>query len=1443
MADSELLETQYSHTLANNREVRRAIKQIVRAHDAKWPQQVTTEMIHWLLHSTTLVSLMCLVLYIVSLFFPSTGDRTTTRIIVETCIFLGLILMSFLVRLRLAWLDHTAAVTPVKLLLHTFKEADTKMIEDVTSFLTISQVQQIVTRSIYRRSAQYQREHLSPLNRILRLIHDRVVFGLVASLVISLIAAIVRVSVQSGPVRGQWHVIFFEQKIYIVLPLLEFVTPLVFFIVSSIQNARVLALFQTQEVTQTKVKAEDLNPWSPGDRGNGSPKSDGDDSSSELSSESSVSSSSSALSSSSSTDDSLSNSSSDSSDYGKYSVPVNSLGDLEAGHHSKATLPIPRRMACSALTRDYFYRIIRGDESLGSLPRNSAADILANVTMLACVDQRPVREPHPFAEKVLLMGRMHSRSSSLATNASKHNLQDASEAAAHNAVFTYDRIPKLHRGATGLPIILHVQPKSTTELEFVDPEWRIFMNALKPLGLNCMLNGAFAETQHDMDLSDFDEGLRKLAKAIGFSDGSILAYDFILELRSDTTRLKNAPKSSVSRRPSHGSGMSHHNPRDAQSAPAEETELTTVPEATEPSSLSSNDEDNDSEIPYKQVDLHPTSQLHEPSPSVAEAPSASLASSLARDSSPSPSDHSSMSKQSNDSDEFVADRPSAAEKDKNSVDPKAGDSADSSGTKPELMPAKGSPSRESSDATLEPVHSKASEARNMEPSGSSSIVFETPSPEGQSSQTPTGDSSDAPSSGADPSFTPSPANGSGMDTPGLGMSGDDHRSAKEQQEPMQAHPMSEKATYLVVRNNASSKLELLTTGDPLVVLSHCTQYWNGFEIKKLTKVDRRNIRQVHRHWAHHQSFLCVGHSYRPVPTDYYKAVLAASALQAHQNSSGAPKSLKGSLTRQDRTRSVSSYDSEEFLDLDEIKNDQIWIGLVGLRHQPKPVAPLFVDHLDHSHIRFVYFSEENEQHSKAFADKLGLETGWNSCITLKDRPPVESETPEESIQKLPVGISNVRDHLIDIDNVPLLVRLFVDSTASNKAQMIQIAEEFGEVCFSMGTLADSDNQQAFLESSLSFGLLPDAAKQETDALQSRSETDSLSSSDDFDDDSSTASHHRTKSPPKSPELHHHHHSKAKTSANAFLLEQLSSGALVTDILRLSCHFVSKKPQSFVDIVELLTLGRRLEQQTLMFAWLFIFAHAALNIHQLISSICFVTVSLTGLQIYLLGFVIIPLQAFSLLWSPRPSGLSTLISEKNTKKHTPRVIRYSIYALIRMLPLILVALAIFVWTLWWTWTPYNSPPSADISKIRYIFGATEGVKGYNPYTDPKFLDALSFSQNMSLFALTLYIVAASTSCIHRTESLLVVSPKHHVRWMMASGISLLLAIIYFLISEHARLTLFTKIHPYMYILLFGWVPCQILLDELVKRHTRAHYKRTQDILKLDYNTKLGMYSPI
>ncbi|RWS28155.1 uncharacterized protein B4U80_10848 [Leptotrombidium deliense] len=74
--------------------------------------------------------------------------------------------------------------------------------------------------------------------------------------------------------------------------------------------------------------------------------------------------------------------------------------------------------------------------------------------------------------------------------------------------------------------------------------------------------------------------------------------------------------------------------------------------------------------------------------------------------------------------------------------------------------------------------------------------------------------------------------------------------------------------------------------------------------------------------------------------------------------------------------------------------------------------------------------------------------------------------------KLPKGIENIRPHLENIDNVPLLVSLFTDCTPETTGEMINIMQENGEIVCVLGSSANIYNIPIFLQADASIGIEP-----------------------------------------------------------------------------------------------------------------------------------------------------------------------------------------------------------------------------------------------------------------------------------------------------------------------------------------------------------------------------------
>ena len=97
---------------------------------------------------------------------------------------------------------------------------------------------------------------------------------------------------------------------------------------------------------------------------------------------------------------------------------------------------------------------------------------------------------------------------------------------------------------------------------------------------------------------------------------------------------------------------------------------------------------------------------------------------------------------------------------------------------------------------------------------------------------------------------------------------------------------------------------------------------------------------------------------------------------------------------------------------------------------------------------------------------MGLETDWNSCILLSS-PGDENSSCDGYLEshdikaRLPRGIEGIRDHLQDVDDIPLHVSLFAECTPEANLEMIKIFQEYGEVVCCIGSALNSFNTDAF----------------------------------------------------------------------------------------------------------------------------------------------------------------------------------------------------------------------------------------------------------------------------------------------------------------------------------------------------------------------------------------------
>lgn len=160
-----------------------------------------------------------------------------------------------------------------------------------------------------------------------------------------------------------------------------------------------------------------------------------------------------------------------------------------------------------------------------------------------------------------------------------------------------------------------------------------------------------------------------------------------------------------------------------------------------------------------------------------------------------------------------------------------------------------------------------------------------------------------------------------------------------------------------------------------------------------------------------------------------------------------------------------------------VLKNQIFLGLLGSSVNPRKYIAQLIEEYENAGVRFVYFSARNMRRTKEVASEMGIDVSWNSAISL--HPLDEKEDHEYHKNKygeddfnarLPHGVEAVVRHLEDVDNVPLLVRLYTNATKRSTNDMIQIFHENSDTVLTVGLAHASHNNEIFTTSSVAIGI-------------------------------------------------------------------------------------------------------------------------------------------------------------------------------------------------------------------------------------------------------------------------------------------------------------------------------------------------------------------------------------
>uniref|UniRef100_A0A8C7JNB9 Transmembrane protein 94 n=1 Tax=Oncorhynchus kisutch TaxID=8019 RepID=A0A8C7JNB9_ONCKI len=634
---------------------------------------------------------------------------------------------------------------------------------------------------------------------------------------------------------------------------------------------------------------------------------------------------------------------------------------------------------------------------------------------------------------------------------------------------------------------------------------------------------------------------------------------------------------------------------------------------------------------------------------------------------------------------------------------------------------------------------------------------------------------------------------------------------------------------LFIRDSSSNNVQMLSHGSADLILEACTDVWDGSDIYPLSGSDRKKVLDFYQRAC--LSGYCSAFAYKPMQVSLSNQLNGKCVeLAPGPNLFSGVELPSTTPIKYDSRR--NSWSSDEGIGEGVEKDDcvqalsgQIFMGMVSSQFQARLDTVRLIDALVTACIRFVYFSMEDELRSKVFAEKMGLETGWNCHISLtpnRDSPcdgapnspgqdslhddlhqdsRDEAEGPllpeEETADvpsfledcnraKLPRGIHQVRPHLKNIDNVPLLVPLFTDCTPETMCEMIKIMQENREVTCCLGSSANFRNSCLFLQSDLSIALDP--------LYPSRCSWETFG--------------------------------YATGAGLNGEVEGLSPLSLSGQLNTLACSVTFHQGES-VSMVKLIEQAR----------------HTTYGIRK---SFLFL------LQCHIVCFpaVVCPLLSVSFLGKPPESSVMNVATGKNQDAIPRKTQNYFLGCFLLRFGLTVCAYLLgFGFTLHEVCLRANNLTMAEnttisCSDILRVSSAQDA-----PHWFRELSNGLLLTQKVMAGFLALHTVVISLSYVHRSQPLWKKNPFSNTWWCLTVPVVLLGQLVQATVDYQlwqdrlAHLTFDLKDIPmlaWLFVSLSSLVV--VLLNEAVKLHeirVRVRYQKRQ---KLQFETKLGMNSP-
>ncbi|XP_027197500.2 transmembrane protein 94-like protein l(2)k05819 isoform X3 [Dermatophagoides pteronyssinus] len=407
--------------------------------------------------------------------------------------------------------------------------------------------------------------------------------------------------------------------------------------------------------------------------------------------------------------------------------------------------------------------------------------------------------------------------------------------------------------------------------------------------------------------------------------------------------------------------------------------------------------------------------------------------------------------------------------------------------------------------------------------------------------------------------------------------------------------------------------------------------------------------------------------------------------------------------------------------------------------------------------------------------------------------------------KLPKGIDNIRPHLENVDNVPLLVSLFTDCTPEATKEMIKIMQEYDEVVCVIGSMANESNMPIFMQADASIGIDPMYP-------------------------------HVCKTEPVRP-------IDRIPVPNEFQFIYTPT-QLANELIALPCSMTMERHNAIIFYYLILIARDYMMRMRNVFQF-FLSSCLSISLAQMITSLLFLPPLISPGIVLWLSMIVIPFLSVSLMGIKPDPTVMTVATGKKLHLNKESIVYFFLCYIIKFTPSVVICVIMFAIII---------GTSCEQTKVgRSTLGpcwmfsdlkADGDIK-----TDLIWSSHLLIGQTIASLFLVLYLVIISIGFVHRNHLLWQRYPFVNYCWLGTSVILIFchlivcLIEIYIYVPEIEIAEHFIEIIPfYIWIIGFSWPILLMTINVFAKRREIKISTRQQRRARLDFGTKLGMNSP-